>query len=94
MIVVDHVRCTFVHFKLGARLLNLGCLLVETRSELRLTRCGSLGVGVVTEPRKFCSGRPANDFLHAMAWWRSGSQCANNEHDKRTKAEFGNDVAH
>ena len=38
LIVVDHLRRRFARFKLCAHLLDLGCLLVQTRSELRNCR--------------------------------------------------------
>src|SRR5260370_1905779 len=31
---------------------------------------------------------------HTVAWWRSDSQRADDQHDERAEAEFGDDVAH
>jgi hypothetical protein len=33
LIIVDHLRCSFFHFELGADFLDLRCLLFETCSE-------------------------------------------------------------
>ena len=32
--------------------------------------------------------------MHDVAWWRSDSQRADDQHDERAEAEFGDDVAH